>query len=1302
MRVAVVGGGLSGLVSAYILAKEGVEVVLYEKEDRLGGHAKTTVVNGIDLDLGFMAFNQVTYPNMMELFETLGVDMEASDMSFSVSLDDGNGCEWGSRNGFSSLFAQKKNLLNPHFWNMLWELNKFKDDVLSPVGLGSEFMLPFVNRISHNAKEYVYNKSQLLDCYQMETAGCLVICEDGSQERYNGCIIATHASDALRMIGEQASYEEKRILGAFNYIYSDMFLHHDTKLMPQNRTTWSACNFRGTVDNKACLTYWLNLIQNIDEKGLPFLVTVNPPRTPESTLLKWSTRRPTPSLAASKASLELHTIQGKRNLVFCGAYQGYGLHEDAVKIVTKADLGLGEAYVNGDFSLVDKNKGLLDMLTLRVEKSHEVLDIGCGWGGFAIEIVKQTGCKYTGITLSKEQIQYAESKVKKAGLQFISVQDGKYDEFRRSPGFVREYIFPGGNIPSLSILTSAMAASSRFCVDRVEKIGKHYHQTLRCWRANFLKNQRKILALGYNQEFIRTWEYYFDITAAGFKMETLNDYQEHRLEKKNIKMRFGVVGGGLSGLVSAYVLTKAGVEVVLYEKEDHLGGHVKTTIIDGVDLDLGFMVFNREHRLEKENIKMRVGVVGGGLSGLVSAYVLAKAGVEVVLYEKENQLGGHAKTTIIDGVDLDLGFMVFNRVTYPNMMELFETLGVDMEASDMSFSVSLDDGSGCEWGSRNGFSSLFAQKKNLLNPHFWHMLWELTKFKDDVLSDMFLHHDTKLMPRNKTTWSACNFHGTVDNKVCLTYWLNVIQSIDDKGLPFLVTIDPPRAPESMVLKWSTKSLIPSLAASKASLELHTIQGKRNMVFCGAYQGYGLHEDGVKAGIIAANVMLNKSYEILNNPKQMVPSLIEAGARSFLVKFLQDYIAIGTLILIEEGGTVFTFKGTTTKSSLKVYAKVHNPQFYWKIVTKADLGFAEAYINGDFSLIDKNKGLLDMLTLLIVNRNLESSASRFSKRGWWTPIFLTAGISSAKYFYHHVMRKNTLTQARSNISQHYDLSNEHFSLFLDETMTYSSAIFKSEDEDLKTAQIRKISSLIEKLRVEKNHEVLDIGCGWGGFAIELVKQTGCKYTGITLSEKQIEYAESKVKEAGLQDRITFLLCDYRKLPDIKYDRIISCEAIEHFGHEYYGEFFRCCESALVEDGIFVLQFISVQDGKYDEFRQTPGFIREYIFPGADIPSLNILISAMTSSSRFCVDHVEKIGVHYLQTLRCWRANFLKNKSKILALGFNQEFIRIWEYYFDFCAAGFKTEVLMDYQVVFSRPGNMNATYGDAYKKLISAY
>ncbi|KVH93503.1 Mycolic acid cyclopropane synthase [Cynara cardunculus var. scolymus] len=739
-----------------------------------------------------------------------------------------------------------------------------------------------------------------------------------------------------------------------------------------------------------------------------------------------------------------------------------------------------------------------------------------------------------------------------------------------------------------------------------------------------------------------------------------------------------------------------------------------------------------------------------------------------------------------------------------------------MEISDMSFSVSLNEGHGYEWGNRNSFSSLFAQKVNVLNPCFLKMLKELTNFKDDVLryleelehnqhsgrdetlsdfiqshgyselfqkaylvpicssiwpcptegvmrfsatsvltyfrnhhlfqvkeelesrgcqirtrsavqsvskidngclifcedgsqekyhgciidadapdtlrmlgeeatheekrilgafsyvySDIVLHHDKNLMPRNQRSWSALNILGTKDNKVCLTYWLNMLQKIDDDddGLPFLLTRNPSRTPKTTLLKQSMGQPIPTVAASKALAELNHIQGKRGIWFCGSYQGYGFHEDELKAGVVVANGMINQSYEFLNNPKQMVPSLMEAGARSLVVRFLRDYIAIGTLILLEDGGETFTFEGTIQKGPLKVYMKIHNLQFYWKIVTEADIGLADAYINGDFSFVDKTEGLLHMIMIFIVNGDLKTYASKSNKRGWWTPMFSTAIIASAKYFYHH--------------------SNELFALFLDETMTYSCAIFQNEDEDLKEAQMKKISLLIEKARVDKNHEVLEIGFGWGTLAIEIVKQTGCKYTGITLSKEQLKYAERKVKECGLQDQIKFQLCDYRQLPDtLKFDRIISCEVIEHVGHEYYEDFFRCCESLLVEDGIFVLQFISVQDGRYDESRRTPGFINEYIFPGGCLPSLNRLTSAMAASSRLSVDHVEKIGTHYYRTLRHWKTNFMKNKSKILSLGFNQEFILTWEYYFDYVAAGFKSETIGDYQVVFSRPGNVS--------------
>ncbi|BAB01742.1 unnamed protein product [Arabidopsis thaliana] len=790
---------------------------------------------------------------------------------------------------------------------------------------------------------------------------------------------------------------------------------------------------------------------------------------------------------------------------------------------------------------------------------------------------------------------------------------------------------------------------------------------------------------------------------------------------------------------------------------------------------------------------MKVAVIGSGISGLGSAYVLANQGVkEVVLYEKEESLGGHAKTVRFDGVDLDLGFMVFNRVTYPNMIEFFENLGVEMEVSDMSFAVSLDNGKGCEWGSRNGVSGLFAQKKNVLNPYFWQMIREIVRFKEDVLnyieklegnpdidrketlgeflntrgyselfqqaylifgrpqwltvagrsqtyvakvraelerlgckirtscdvksvstsengcvtvtsgdgseevfdrcilamhapdalrllgeevtfdesrvlgafqyvySDIYLHHDIDLMPRNKAAWSAWNFLGSTEKKVCVTYWLNILQNLGENSEPFFVTLNPDETPKKALLKWTTGHPVPSVAASIASQELHQIQGKRNIWFCGAYQGrYG-------------------------------------GC----TRFLGQFISTGSVTILEEGGTMFTFGGKDSTCPLKSILKIHSPQFYWKVMTQADLGLADAYINGDFSFVDKESGLLNLIMILIANRDTKSNLTK--KRGWWTPMFLTAGLASAKYFLKHVSRQNTLTQARRNISRHYDLSNELFGLFLDDTMTYSSAVFKSDDEDLRTAQMRKISLLIDKARIEKDHEVLEIGCGWGTLAIEVVRRTGCKYTGITLSIEQLKYAEEKVKEAGLQDRITFELRDYRQLSDAhKYDRIISCEMLEAVGHEFMEMFFSRCEAALAEDGLMVLQFISTPEERYNEYRLSSDFIKEYIFPGACVPSLAKVTSAMSSSSRLCIEHVENIGIHYYQTLRLWRKNFLERQKQIMALGFDDKFVRTWEYYFDYCAAGFKTRTLGDYQLVFSRPGNV-AAFADSYRGFPSAY
>ncbi|KAM0945008.1 putative cyclopropane-fatty-acyl-phospholipid synthase [Dioscorea sansibarensis] len=379
-------------------------------------------------------------------------------------------------------------------------------------------------------------------------------------------------------------------------------------------------------------------------------------------------------------------------------------------------------------------------------------------------------------------------------------------------------------------------------------------------------------------------------------------------------------------------------------------------------------------------------------------------------------------------------------------------------------------------------------------------------------SVIYVHRDTSLMPKNQSAWSAWNFLGTSSKGACLTYWLNLLQNLGSTDLPFLMTLNTQFIPKHTILKWETSHPIPSVAASKAFLELDKIQGKRGIWYCGAYQGHGSHEDGLKAGMDAANGVLGKNYIPLRNPKHMVPSWAETGARAIVTKFLKKFIVTGSLTLLEEGGTIFVFEGEDKKKWIKSVLKVHNPLFYWKVATEADFGFANAYINGYFSFVDEHEGLQDFFTILIANRDLRNSSR---KTGWWTPLLLTAGVASARYYFRHISSQNTITQARRNISQRYDLSNDFFSRFLNETMTYSLAIFKSENEDLKVAQIRKISLLIEKARISCQHEILKIGCGWGSLAIEVVKQTGCKYAGITLSKEQLHYAKRRAKEAGLE-------------------------------------------------------------------------------------------------------------------------------------------------------------------------------------------
>ncbi|KAA3479520.1 cyclopropane synthase [Gossypium australe] len=429
--VAVIGGGIRGLVSAYVVAKGGVDVVVYEKGEQLGGHATTVNFDATDLDLCCLFLNPASYATMLEMFDSLGVDVETSDVSFSVSHDKGNDYEWCSQYGFSNYFAQKKKLLNPFNWRNLREIIKFGNDVASYLELlennpeidrnetlgqflksrgysenfQNNYLAPICGAMWSSSREDVMSFSAFSvlsfwrthHLYQLfgqpqwltirrhsyfvkrvrdvlESRGCLfklacqvqsvlpadngttVVRGDGFRETYNGCILAVSASKALRHL-ENPTFEEKRVLGAFQYASSDIYLHRDSNLMPKNRSAWSALNFLNGRENKACLTYWLNalqgstkesckipcissellkysvvyqvitevmlpcccyIFQNVGKTSQPFFLTVNPHHTPNDTLLKWSTSCAIPSVAASKGSLELGQIQGKRGIWFCG------------------------------------------------------------------------------------------------------------------------------------------------------------------------------------------------------------------------------------------------------------------------------------------------------------------------------------------------------------------------------------------------------------------------------------------------------------------------------------------------------------------------------------------------------------------------------------------------------------------------------------------------------------------------------------------------------------------------------------------------------------------------------------------------------------------------------------------------------------------------------------------------------------------------------------------------------------------------------------------------------------------------
>jgi cyclopropane-fatty-acyl-phospholipid synthase len=394
-----------------------------------------------------------------------------------------------------------------------------------------------------------------------------------------------------------------------------------------------------------------------------------------------------------------------------------------------------------------------------------------------------------------------------------------------------------------------------------------------------------------------------------------------------------------------------------------------------------------------------------------------------------------------------------------------------------------------------------------------------------------------------------------------------------------------------------------------------------------------------------------------------PNPLGAAAKRLVLARLPA-LERGTLRL-NEGDAVHEFRGATAGASATI--EVRDPAFYAELAYGGSVGAAESYMLGHWSTPD----LTGLLRLMLANRTaldeLEGGLASLS-----APLRLGA----------HWLHRNTRAGSRRNIAAHYDLGNDFFRLMLDETMMYSCALFERPDMTLGEASRAKLDLVCRKLELDPSHHVLEIGTGWGGFALHAAGRYGCRVTTTTISPSQYELARERVRAAGLADRVTVLLEDYRDLRG-RYDRLVSIEMIEAIGHRQYGEFFRRAADLLAPDGRMVLQSITIADRHYERARDEVDFIKRYIFPGCCIPSVGALTAAMVAASDLRLVHLEDIGPHYATTLAAWRRNFHARLDDVRRLGYPDTFVRMWEYYLCYCEAGFAERALGDVHMVMTR-------------------
>ncbi len=400
------------------------------------------------------------------------------------------------------------------------------------------------------------------------------------------------------------------------------------------------------------------------------------------------------------------------------------------------------------------------------------------------------------------------------------------------------------------------------------------------------------------------------------------------------------------------------------------------------------------------------------------------------------------------------------------------------------------------------------------------------------------------------------------------------------------------------------------------------------------------------------------------PKEFKPiGIVDRSARRLVARRLYE-LRRGTVTLVDQSGT----KGFGESADLAATINVNRPRFFRDAVVGGTMSVGESYLRGDWDCDD----LTSLFRIFVRNR---SATNRFDSTvarwvGW-------------SHRFYHWLRSNTRTGSRRNIEAHYDLGNDFFRLWLDETLAYSCGIFQTSSDSLRDASQEKFDRACRKLDLHPSDHVLEIGTGWGGFAIHAASKYGCRVTTTTISKEQFAVASERIAAAGLADRVKLLQQDYRDLRG-QYDKLVSIEMIEAVGHRNFDHYFRQCGDLLRPDGSLVLQAIVMPERGYEQYLRSVEFLQRYIFPGGCLPSLGAILDSVARKTDLRFVHAEDFAPHYAETLRRWRHTFNLRLDDVRKLGYSESFIRLWTYYLCYCEAAFEERNVGVLQIQFDKP------------------